>query len=458
MPVFNCPFQCCTLCTWLAGHFTSSLSPKPKNYSCLARLVNELQRPTLPEPRTQTTSRQTASPTGATAYALCTGMQRTSRQAPKGTLQRVMLLRALLIYGMGQHSFLWSHGTIALPLLVHVHVPEALQDKGEWALPFQFFPQNWSFFKFRKQNLTFRLTHIVQVTILLFKKQYYLLWYGCISIFLLINATPPPCCLSKWCLVALPSGQFTWEVATCSFALGITGSPSGWSQKSLWRETQTCMFGKKSLPQISAFGSHQEASITGHPTSAFLLHLEVFWNTIGTFRCPKTQPIAVWTGPQLRGQVLSRAFFRPPVYAYDMKGPAKRLKCFPIGFGGQMETKKWSYWLTHLVAPTTSCPPSKARGRSRHWLLHALVTASCKAWAFIAPSCWLYYKEQQTPFGEVGGKKKRLQQCEENFLSVKNILCSACGSTQGMLFTVPASPTYYTAGSGATIRVQLITW
>lgn len=256
MPVFNCPFQCCTLCTWLAGHFTSSLSPQLKNYSCLARLVNELQRPSLPEPRTQTTSRQTASPTGTTAYALCTGTQRTSRQAPKGTLQWVTLLRALLIYGMGQHSFLWSHGTIALPLLVHVHVPEALQDKGERALPFPFFPQNWSFFKFRKQNLTFRLTHIVEATILLFKKRYYLLWYGRILIFLLINTTLSLCCLSKWCLVALPSGQFTWEVATCSFALGITGSPSGWSRKGLWSPSGPTLCSSKGYLEPAAQANH----------------------------------------------------------------------------------------------------------------------------------------------------------------------------------------------------------
>lgn len=256
MPVFNCPFQCCTLCTWLAGHFTSSLSPQLKKYSCLARLVNELQRPSLPEPRTQTTSRQTASPTGTTAYALCTGTQRTSRQAPKGTLQWVTLLRALLIYGMGQHSFLWSHGTIALPLLVHVHVPEALQDKGEQVLPFPFFPQNWSFFKFRKQNLTFRLTHIVEATILLFKKRYYLLWYGCILIFLLINTTPPLCCLSKRCLVALPSGQFTWEVATCSFALGITGSPSGWSHKGLWSPSGPTLCSSKGYLEPAAQANH----------------------------------------------------------------------------------------------------------------------------------------------------------------------------------------------------------
>lgn len=69
-----------------------------------------------------------------------------SRQAPKGTFQRVMLLRAVLIYGMGQHSFLQSHGTIALPLLVHVHVPEALQDKGERVLPFLFFPPELKLF------------------------------------------------------------------------------------------------------------------------------------------------------------------------------------------------------------------------------------------------------------------------------------------------------------------------
>lgn len=114
-----------------------------------------------------------------------------------------------------------------------------------------------------------------------------------------------------------------------------------------------------------------------------------------------------------------------------------------------METKKWSYWLSHLVAPTTSCPPA------RHG-----VAAGADPRLSLPRLAGYIIKSSKHHLGRWGEKKKkkRFQQCEENFLSVKNILCSACGSTQGVLFTVPASPTYYTAGSGATIRVQLITW
>lgn len=80
-----------------------------------------------------------------------------------------------------------------------------------------------------------------------------------------------------------------------------------------------------------------------------------------------------------------------------------------------------------------------------------------KALVFITLSLPVF-KGQQKQFGEqVGRKKKLVQRCEENFLPVKDILCTAHGSRHGVLFTAPASRTYYTAGSSATIRVQLIT-
>lgn len=82
--------------------------------------------------------------------------------------------------------------------------------------------------------------------------------------------------------------------------------------------------------------------------------------------------------------------------------------------------------------------------------------AAFNALAFITLSCW-FIKSSEDYLGSSRGRGKTFQQCEENFLSVKDILCTARGSTQGVLFTAPASQTYYTAGSGATIRVQLIT-
>lgn len=83
--------------------------------------------------------------------------------------------------------------------------------------------------------------------------------------------------------------------------------------------------------------------------------------------------------------------------------------------------------------------------------------AAFEALVFITLSCW-FIKNSKELLGSSKGRGKTFQRCEENFLSVKDILCTARGSTQGVLFTAPASQTYYTAGSGATIRVQLITW
>lgn len=76
--------------------------------------------------------------------------------------------------------------------------------------------------------------------------------------------------------------------------------------------------------------------------------------------------------------------------------------------------------------------------------------------ALVPLFCW-FIKSSEDHLGSSRGREKTFQQCEETFLSVQDTLCTAHGSTQGVLFTAPASQTYYTAGSGATIRVQLIT-
>lgn len=64
--------------------------------------------------------------------------------------------------------------------------------------------------------------------------------------------------------------------------------------------------------------------------------------------------------------------------------------------------------------------------------------AAFEALVSITLSCW-FIKSSEDHLGNSRGRGKSFQQCEENFLSVKDILCTACGSTQGVLFTAPAS-------------------
>lgn len=99
-------------------------------------------------------------------------------------------------------------------------------------------------------------------------------------------------------------------------------------------------------------------------------------------------------------------------------------------------------------------PPDNTWGCNRHRVLRCSLRGTVFHHSL---SRWVI-KSSKDHLGSGGVREKKLfQRCEENVLSVKDILCTAPGSTQGVLFTAPASRTYYTAGSGATIRVQLIT-
>lgn len=55
--------------------------------------------------------------------------------------------------------------------------------------------------------------------------------------------------------------------------------------------------------------------------------------------------------------------------------------------------------------------------------------AAFEALVFIRLSCW-FIKNSEELLGSSKGRGKTFQQCEENFLSVKDILCTARGSTQ----------------------------
>lgn len=59
--------------------------------------------------------------------------------------------------------------------------------------------------------------------------------------------------------------------------------------------------------------------------------------------------------------------------------------------------------------------------------------AALKALVFITLSCW-FIKSNEDHSGSSGGRGKTFQQCEENFLSVKDTLCTAHGSTQGVIY------------------------
>lgn len=64
--------------------------------------------------------------------------------------------------------------------------------------------------------------------------------------------------------------------------------------------------------------------------------------------------------------------------------------------------------------------------------------AAFKVLVFITLPC-CFIKSTEDHLGSSRRRGKTFQQCEENFLSVKDIFCTARGSTQGVLFTAPAS-------------------